>query len=151
MPTPPPMTAGVTAKGSSVEGLVWHILGQTYRPLQVTESSFTWHATLPPGTFVPPHVHPMQEEFIYVLGGRFDLMLDGQPATADAGDLIRLPRAIPHGLFNNSAADITCVFWVSPTRRLWDLFQAINNVADPAEVVRLAGLHEVNFLPPPSP
>jgi quercetin dioxygenase-like cupin family protein len=145
------MTAGVTEKGSSVEGLAWHILGQTYRPLQVTESSFTWHATLPPGTFVPPHVHPMQEEFIYVLGGRFDLMLDGQPATADAGDLIRLPRAIPHGLFNNSAADITCVFWVSPTRRLWDLFQAINNVADPAEVVRLAGLHEVNFLPPPSP
>ena len=81
----------------------------------------------------------------------FDLLLDGQPATADAGELIRLPRAIPHGLFNNSAADITCVFWVSPTRRLWDLFQAINNVADPAEVVRLAGLHEVNFLPSPSP
>jgi quercetin dioxygenase-like cupin family protein len=151
MPTPPPITAGVTEQGSSVEGLVWHILGQTYRPLQVTESSFAWHATLPPGTFVPPHVHPTQEEFIYVLGGRFDLLLDGQQATADAGDLIRLPRAIPHGLFNNSAADITCVFWVSPTRRLWDLFQAINNVADPAEVVRLAGLHEVNFLPPPSP
>ena len=151
MPTPPPMTAGVTAKGSSVEDLAWHILGQTYRPLQVTESSFAWHATLPPGTFVPPHVHPMQEEFIYVLGGRFDLVLDGQQATADAGDLIRLPRAIPHGLFNNSAGDITCVFWVSPTGRLWDLFQAINNVADPAEVVRLAGLHEVNFLPPPSP
>jgi len=151
MPNPPPMTAGVTEKGSSVEGLVWNILGQTYRPLQVSESSFAWHATLPPGTFVPPHVHPTQDEFIYLLGGRFDLVLDGQQATADAGDLIRLPRAIPHGLFNNSAADITCVFWVSPTRRLWDLFQAINNVADPAEVVRLAGLHEVNFLPPPAP
>jgi quercetin dioxygenase-like cupin family protein len=148
---PTPMTAGVTQQGGSVDGKVWHILGQTYTPLSLTESSFSWHALLPPGTFVPPHVHPTQEEFIYVLGGRFDLMLDGQQATADAGDLIRLPRAIPHGLFNNSAADITCVFWVSPTRRLWDLFQAINNVADPAEVVRLAGLHEVNFLPPPSP
>jgi hypothetical protein len=33
---------------------------------------------------------------------------------------------------------------------LWDLFQAINNVPDPAEVVRLAGQHEVNFLPPPA-
>jgi len=44
---------------------------------------------------------------------------------------------------------VTCVFWVSPTRRLWDLFLAINNVPDPVEVVRLAGLHEVNFLPPP--
>ena len=149
MPIPPPMTAGVTAKGSSVEGLAWNILGQTYVPLQVCESSFAWHATFPPGTFVPPHVHPTQEEFIYMLGGRLDLVLDGQPATADAGDLIRLPRAIPHGIFNNSGAAVTCVFWVSPTRRLWDLFLAINNVPDPAEVVRLAALHEVNFLPPP--
>ncbi len=149
MPVPPPMTAGVTTKGSSVEGLVWNILGQTYVPLQVCDSSFAWHATFPPGTFVPPHVHPVQEEFIYMLGGRLNLVLDGQPSTADVGDLIRLPRAIPHGIFNNSWAEVTCVFWVSPTRRLWDLFLAINNVPDPVEVVRLAGLHEVNFLPPP--
>jgi hypothetical protein len=60
MTTPPEMTAGVTREGSSVEGLVWNILGQTYTPLQVTESSFSWHALLPPGTFVPPHIHPTQ-------------------------------------------------------------------------------------------
>ncbi len=149
MLTPPPMTAGVTTKGSSVEGLVWSILGQTYVPLQVSESSFAWHATMPPGTFVPPHVHPTQDEFIYLLEGHLDLVLDGQQAGANAGDLIRLPRAIPHGIFSNGPAAVTCVFWVSPTRRLWELFQAINNVPDPAEVVRLAGLHEVNFLPPP--
>jgi quercetin dioxygenase-like cupin family protein len=148
MPMPPPMTAGVTAKGSSVEGLVWNILGQTYVPLQISESSFAWHATFPPGTFVPPHVHPTQDEFIYLLGGRLDLVLDGQPASAGTGDLIRLPRTIPHGIFNHSGAEATCGFWVAPTGRLWDLFLAINNVPDPAEVVRLAGLHEVNFLPP---
>ena len=154
MSFPSPMTAGVTQQGASVDGvvwhiLVWHILGQTYTPLQVTESSFSWHALLPPGTFVPPHIHPTQDEFIYVLNGRFDLLLDGQSANASGGDLIRLPRGIPHGLFNHSQADITCLFCVSPTRRLWDLFQAIDNVPDPAEVVRLARLHEVNFLPPP--
>jgi quercetin dioxygenase-like cupin family protein len=98
---------------------------------------------------VPPHMHPTQDEFIYVLGGHFDLVLDGQGAGADTGDLIRLPRGIPHGIFNKSEAEVTCVFWVSPTRRLWDLFQAIHNVPDPAVVVRLAGLHEVEFLPPP--
>jgi len=143
------MTAGVAGLGSSVEGRVWHILGQTYTPLSLTESSFSWHAVLPPGTFVPPHIHPTQDEFIYVLTGRFDLVLDGQAANASAGELIRLPRGIPHGLFNHGETAITCVFWVSPTRLLWDLFKAIDNVPDPAEVVRLAGLHEVNFLPPP--
>jgi mannose-6-phosphate isomerase-like protein (cupin superfamily) len=132
-----------------VEGKVWHILGQTYTPLSLAESSFSWHALLPPGTFVPPHVHLTQDEFIYVLEGKFDLLLDGQPATASAGDLIRLPRSIPHGLFNHGEVNINCIFWVSPTRRLWDLFNAIDNVPDPAEVVRLAALNEVQFLPPP--
>ena len=143
------MSAGVTRAGTGIDGIVWNILGQTYVPKQVNEQSFSWHATFPPGTFVPPHIHPTQDEFIYVFEGRFDLVLDGQAAKASAGDLIRLPRGIPHGLFNHSQANITCLFWVSPTRMLWDLFQAIDNVADPAEVVRLAGMHEVNFLPPP--
>ena len=46
------------------------------------------------------------------------------------------------------AKTVTCLFWVAPTRRLWDLFVAIDGVADPAEVARLASLHEVDFLPP---
>ncbi len=145
---PPPMTAGVTETGSSVDGVVWNILGQTYTPLHRTGSSFSWHARFPPGTFVPPHVHPKQDEFIYVLSGRFDLLLDGKPAGAGNGDLIRLPRAVPHGIFNKSQTDVTCLFWVSPTGSLWELFEKISNVRDPAEVVRLAAQHEVNFLPP---
>ena len=144
-----PLTAGITKANTGVDGIVWNILGQIYVPKSISENSFAWHATFPPGTFVPPHIHPTQDEFIYVFEGKFDLVLDGQSANASAGDLIRLPRGIPHGLFNHSQANITCLFWVSPTRKLWDLFQAIDNVPDPAEVVRLAGQHEVNFLPPP--
>lgn len=143
------MTAGVTGKNEGVDGLKWNILGQTYVPKQVCETSFSWHATFPPGTFVPPHVHPDQDEFIYMLDGRFDLFLDGNDAVAKSGDLIRLPQGIAHGIFNKSDAPVTCVFWVSPTKQLWDLFHRIHNVADPAEVVRLAGEHNIHFLPPP--
>ncbi|NNE23415.1 MAG: cupin domain-containing protein [Rhizobiales bacterium] len=143
------MTAGVTPVGAGIDDISWNILGQTYIPKQVTESSFSWHATFPPDTFVPPHIHPDQDEFIYMLDGHFDLMLDGQDAGADAGDLIRLPRGIPHGIFNKSGKPVTCLFWVSPTGGLWDLFHKISNVPDPGEVVRLAAEHGVNFLPPP--
>jgi uncharacterized RmlC-like cupin family protein len=143
------MTAGVTPSGEGIEGITWNILGQTYVPKQVCETSFSWHATFPPGTFVPPHIHPDQDEFIYVLGGHFDLFLDGKDATADGGDLIRLPQGIAHGIFNNSDAPVTCIFWVSPTRQLWNLFHKIHNVPDPAEVIRLAGEHNIHFLPPP--
>jgi quercetin dioxygenase-like cupin family protein len=151
MSSPPPMTAGVTPPGASVDGVIWNILGQTYRPLHRTDSSFSWNASFPPGTFVPPHVHHAQDEFIYVLSGRFDLLLDTSPAEAGAGALIHLPRGVPHGIFNNSPQEATSLFWVSPSGTLWDLFEKISNVPDPAEVVRLAAMHEVDFLPPASP
>ena len=151
MSMPPPMTAGVTQQGSGVAGIVWHILGQTYTPLQVTESSFSWHALLPPGTFVPPHIHPTQDEFIYLFEGRIDLLLDGKEFVAQPGDLIRLPMGIPHGIFNKSDQTVKCFFWVSPTRRLYDLFWAIHSMKEqkPDEVVALSAKHEVMFLPPP--
>lgn len=143
------MTAGVTPDGEGMDGKSWDILGQTYVPKQLNENSFSWHATFPPGTFVPPHIHPTQDEFIYVLNGRFDLVLGGSEAVAEAGGLIRLPMNEPHGIFNKTDADVTCLFWVTPARRLYDLFEKIHGLGDPEEVVRISADHEVNFLPPP--
>src|SRR5947209_13153893 len=82
-----PLTAGITKAGTGIDGISWSILGQTYVPKQVSESSFAWHATFPPGTAVPPHIHPTQDEFIYMLEGRFDLLLDGHEFVATSGDL----------------------------------------------------------------
>ncbi len=145
------MAPGITeATASGVENITWNILGQTYVPKQLSDNSLSWHATFPPGTFVPPHVHPTQDEFVYMLEGTLDFWLDGKELQAGAGALARLPMGIPHGIFNKSGRIVTCLFWVSPTRKLFDLFQKIHNVPDPNEVVRLAALHEVDFLPPPS-
>jgi quercetin dioxygenase-like cupin family protein len=146
------MLPGVTKANEGIEGITWNILGQTYVPKQYSDHSMSWHATLPKGTFVPPHIHPTQDEFIYVLDGRFDLLLDGKEAFAGPGDLIRLPMGIPHGIFNKSDATIKCLFWVAPSRRLYDLFWALHNLgpeANPADVVALSAQHEVDFLPPP--
>ena len=144
------MTAGITKTGDGVNGLVWNLLGQTYVAKQISEASFAWEAIFPPGTFVPPHIHPTQDEFIWVMEGRFDLILDGQPHTASAGDLVRMPMGIPHGIFNKSDGTIRALMWVSPTRRLVDLFHAINNLTDIPEMVRISANHEVQFLPPPN-
>ena len=70
-----PMTPGITKANTGLDGIVWSILGQTYVPKQLTEQSFAWHATLPPGTFVPPHIHPTQDEFVYMLEGRLDAQI----------------------------------------------------------------------------
>lgn len=147
------MVPGITPMASGLDNVSWNILGQTYVPKHRSESSFSWHATLPPGTFVPPHIHPQQDEFLYILDGRFDLWINGQELQADPGDLVRLPMGIPHGIYNKHAtAAAKCLFWVSPTRRLYDLFWALHNLGPtplPADVVAVSAQHEIDFLPPP--
>ena len=91
------------------------------------------------------------QTYVPMLSGRLDVLLDGQPGQAEPGDLVCLPRGVPHGLFNKSDAAVKCFFWVSPTRRLYDLFWALHNLGPtPAipDVVALAAQHEVDFLPP---
>ena len=70
---------------------------------------------------------------------------------AGPGDLIRMPKGLPHGIFNKTEDTVKCLFWVAPTRRLYDLFWAIHAMPNqnPAEVVALSARHEADFLPPP--
>ena len=67
---------------------------------------------------------------------------------AKEGDLVRLPRGIPHGYFNKSDAPARAMFWVSPAGKLEALFDSIDNLTDPEEVVKISAEHEVDFLPP---
>ncbi|MDO9711896.1 cupin domain-containing protein [Paracraurococcus lichenis] len=144
---------GITRAGTGfdgTEGTVWNILGQTYYPKQSCENSFAFEAVSPPGTFVPPHIHPTQDEYILMLEGTWKLVLDGQTYFASAGDLVRMPKGIMHGYFNESGAQARAFFWVSPGRKLHELFTKLHDLTDVDEVVRLSKLHEVDFLPPPA-
>ncbi|MGE0283525.1 MAG: cupin domain-containing protein [Rhizobiaceae bacterium] len=139
---------GITANGSGYQGTQWNILGQVYFPKAACDSTFAFETNSAPGQFVPVHIHPTQDEFILVQEGELDLKLDGKWSKAKAGDLVRMPRGIPHGYFNKSDKPVRALFWVSPSRKLEDLFNALHNLEDVQEVVRLSALHEVDFLPP---
>ncbi len=148
MTVPHTLSAGITPANTGLDGIVWNVLGQAYVPKQVSEASFAWHATLPIESFVPPHIHDTQDEFIYLIDADLDLLLDGQSLRASSGDLVRMPRGVSHGIFNNSGRLATTLFWATPTAKLFDLFRALHNVADTAEVVRISAAHDVRFLPP---
>jgi len=139
---------GITANGTGYAGTTWNILGQVYFPKAVCDSTFAFETNSDPGQFVPVHVHPTQDEFILVQEGELDLKLDGQWVKAKAGDLVRMPRGIPHGYFNKSDKPTRALFWVSPAGMLEELFKKLDNLADPEEVVKLSAAHEVDFLPP---
>jgi 5-methylphenazine-1-carboxylate 1-monooxygenase len=147
----PPTGPDVLGADASIDDIEWNILGQIYRPKQLTQRSFAWHATFAPDTYVPPHIHPTQDEYVYVLDGELTLVAGATDQVARAGDLLRLPMGEAHGLFNRSGATTVCLFWVTPAERLYDLFVAIDGLAEqtPDAVVALAGEHGVEFLPPP--
>lgn len=143
-------TPDITRKQTGIDGISWNILGQVYVPKQMSDDSFAWHATFPEETFVPPHVHPHQDEYIFVLDGHIDLLLDGNKQYAGTGDLVRMPRGIAHAFYNNSGKPVTALFWAAPAGRLLDLYRRIHNMSSPMEVMQVARDYDVHFYPPVS-
>lgn len=53
--------------------------------------------SLPPDAFAPPvHIHPTQEESYEVLGGRFEVMVDGAWSELGAGESASVPPGTDH-------------------------------------------------------
>jgi quercetin dioxygenase-like cupin family protein len=144
------MTTGITAAKDGINGVSWNVVGHTYTPKLLTDNAFIWHASVPDGTFVPPHIHPTQDEWIIVLDGNLEVEFGADVHKAGPGDTVRMPMGVAHGIFNRSGAEAKVVFGVAPSRKLYDLFCVLDGVTDPAELVRLSALHEVDFLPPPA-
>ncbi|AXT36948.1 cupin domain-containing protein (plasmid) [Phaeobacter sp. LSS9] len=144
------MEKGITKASEGIQGMSWTVVGQTYVPKLLSNDAFIWDAVLPADTFVPPHIHPTQDEWISVLAGELEVEFLGDVHKAGPGDTVRMPKGEAHAIFNRSGAEAHCVFGVAPARKLFDLFIELDGVTDPAELVRLSALHEVDFLPPPA-
>ena len=141
------LNQGVTRGGEGLTGRVWNVVGHTYTPMLRAEHAFAWHAVLPPETFMPPHIHHTQDEWITVLEGKLTVEFEGETVTAGPGDVIRMPQGRPHGIFNRSGETAMCHFAVAPARQL---FERLDGLTDPEELVRISAEHDVEFLPPPT-
>jgi quercetin dioxygenase-like cupin family protein len=142
------LDGGITRDGEAYHGRALNILGQRYLPKASSAASFAFETNSEPGQFVPVHIHPHQDEFILVQEGQLELKLDGVWQTAKAGDLVRMPRGVPHGYFNKSDAPCRALFWVSPAGRLEALFEVLHNMTDVPAVIAASAAHDVEFLPP---
>jgi quercetin dioxygenase-like cupin family protein len=140
------LNAGITRAGQGEDGAVWNVLGHTYTMKAWGDACFCFETLDPPGTFVPLHIHAHQDEFIYMLEGTFDLQIGDAKVKASAGDLVRMPRGIPHSYANNTATPTRALFWVSPAGRLKELFDRLHDLTDIDEAIRISALHEVDFV-----
>lgn len=142
-----PLSAGITPCNAGQDGVVWHGRNSYYLKA-ICESTFCFETYEPPGAGVPLHIHTTQDEFIYVLEGQLAVQLAEERLRANVGDLVRLPRGIAHAYANMSDMPARTLFWVSPAGKLKQLFDAIRDIEDFAEIIRIAAEHDVMFLPP---
>lgn len=142
------LDGGITQGGTGIEGIEWNILGQRYFPKADCAATFAFETNSEPGQFVPVHVHPTQDEFILVQEGELHVKLGGVWSVAKAGDLVRMPRGVPHGYFNKSDKPGKALFWVSPAGQLRKLFETLHNMTDVPAVIEASARHDVDFLPP---
>ena len=72
-------------------------------------SCFCFETLDPPGTFVPLHIHPRQDEFIYVLAGEVTLVTNSGAEVLRAGDCAGFKAGDEdgHHLQNNSGTEVT--------------------------------------------
>ncbi|WP_108485352.1 cupin domain-containing protein [Oceaniglobus ichthyenteri] len=143
------MDKGITPAAEGLNNASWNVVGQTYVPKLHSTNAFVWSADIPADTFVPPHIHPTQDEWIIVIDGNLEIEFSGDLHKAGPGDVVQMPMGVAHGIFNRSGAHAKAMFGVAPARKLYDLFTVLDGVTDPAELTRLSALHEVDFLPPP--
>ena len=75
-------------------------------------------AVFEPGKGNVEHIHPNCEEVVYLLEGEALHTLGEQQTILRAGDLIVVPRGVPHRLFNDGRAPArACIIFSSPDRQ----------------------------------
>src|SRR3954471_7351329 len=62
---------------------------------------FIAEVSVPPGGGNPPHIHRREEETFYMQEGTLTVQVGGETLTALPGDLVSLPRGVPHCFQND--------------------------------------------------
>jgi quercetin dioxygenase-like cupin family protein len=90
--------------------------------------------TYPMGGGPPPHVHPNEEQFVLMLKGKLNMILDNETRVVEKGDLIHIPRNVRHGIH---ILEGPAVFYtVKSPAGDGDLYQDYNEAKDADEVKR---------------
>jgi mannose-6-phosphate isomerase-like protein (cupin superfamily) len=155
-------TSPVQAKAATVVlpgvGQPMNILGHQ-ATLKLTSSGtkgdgYLFDLVTPPGLGIPPHVHQIEDEYIYVLEGTFEVFLDGKTYEAGQGALIYFPRTIAHGFRNIGAGAGRTLWTVVPGGNFEKFFAELGVLSmeaapDMQKVVALFNRYGMEVLPPP--
>ncbi len=97
------------------------------------------HVIAPGALAAPMHKHTNEDEFSYVLAGKFAAVLDGQEVSAGPGDLVFKPRGQWHTFWNPGDVPTRVLELISPAG-LEEFFRLVDAPDAEQDVDRIAEL-----------
>ena len=73
------------------------------------------HATVPPGSGPPPHIHRREDEAFFVLEGQLSFQVDGRSLPATTGIRVTLPKGTLHAFKNTGTTPAKVLILVNPS------------------------------------
>ena len=149
------LNPGVVKAG---EGDHHNVLGHTLLFKTSTDElgggTLLWELLSPPGTMVPPHIHTVEDEFIYVAEGELEVMVGDKKYTATAGDLVKMPKNVPHGIWQKGESTARTLWIVVPAHKMESLLSSLGTLPadqppDPIKIGKIFADHDLELLPPP--
>jgi quercetin dioxygenase-like cupin family protein len=150
------LAPGVVRAGEGERhSVLGHTLAFKTQTSELDGAALLWEMTSPPGTFVPPHVHEVEDEFIYVAEGELEVLVGEQKLAARAGDLVKMPKNVPHGIWQKGDAATRTLWVVVPAGQMQSLLTALGQLPadqppDPAKIGQIFAEHDLELLPPPA-
>jgi putative monooxygenase len=77
-------------------------------------SGFGGVVDLLPGEYITEHYHPFSEEFLHVVAGELEMVVDGEPVPLVEGESLLVPINARHRLVNIGSTPARAVFHLSP-------------------------------------
>ncbi|KAB7731020.1 cupin domain-containing protein [Rudanella paleaurantiibacter] len=99
----------------------------------------------------PLHIHPHQDEIFYVLDGQYLFQVGNEQQTLTAGDLIFLPRNVPHTFAQLSDAG-RLLFFFQPAGKMENYFRTLGKLSgppSPPEGAKIFADHDMQVVGPP--
>lgn len=121
---------------------------------ETSGAALIWEQQTPPGAMVPPHMHQTEDEFIYLVEGELEATIGGTTYTVRPGDLVKMPRGVPHAIRMTGTAMTKSLWTVVPAGKMEAFFRVLAALPDdpppdPETIAKIFAAHDIVLLPPP--
>jgi mannose-6-phosphate isomerase-like protein (cupin superfamily) len=139
------------------EGEQLHALGLTaiekIRSADTNGVCYAFEVIAPPGFGIPPHVHHLEDEVLYVIEGEYAIVLGEERLRAGPGSVLNFTRGTAHGFESVGPSAGRVLHVVTPgssfEQFLHELVQLPPGPPDIPALAALFGKYGMELLPPP--